>query len=401
MSERTDFSVTRAEALELLLKAWNPKDEGEWISLEKALGRVTAKPLYSRNTMPVYRISQADGIAVRSADFINGLPDTLRWVKGVDYVQADTGDDFPDEFDTIIPVEEIYYDSNNRLGLAEGFIFKKGDCVGEAGTAVRQGDLIVEAHVRLTPLHLAMLALGGIYQLEVIRKPKVIYIPTGSELIHAGIKPERGQTIESNSLMVAALLEQWGAEVACYPIIKDKPEELAEALDKALMTADLVLINGGSSKGVEDFNTGLLEKKADLFQHGIKAVPGRPVGIAMIGGKPVINLPGPTFAAFLAMDWCVCGLVHHYYGLPAPRRPKLRVSLTKPLQKWPDYETYVRLILARRDGSYEATPLGWDQNLPDSLLKMNALFIAPIGASEYQACDEVEAELLCGPEHLV
>lgn len=400
MSEKKEFSVTRAEALDLLCKAWNPEDEGEWIALEKALGRVTDKPLYSRNTMPVCRISQADGIAVRSADFSDGLPDTSRWVKGVDYVQADTGDDFPDEFDTIIPVEEISYDRNKCLSLAGGFTFKKGDCVGEAGTAVRREDLIVEAHVRLTPLHLTMLALGGIYQLEVIRKPRVIYIPTGSELIHAGIKPERGQTIESNSLMVTALLEQWGAAVTCYPIIKDKPLELAEALDKALLAADLVLINGGSSRGAEDFNTSLLEERAELFQHGVRAIPGRPVGLAVIAGKPVINLPGPTFAAFLAMDWCVCGLVHHYYGLPAPQRPKLKVSLSKPIQKRPDYETYVRLIVSRREGGYEASPLGWDQNLPDSLLKMNALFIAPLGVSGYQAGEEIEAELVCGPEYL-
>lgn len=170
MSEKKHLPVTRAEALEL----------------------------YS-----------VPGIAVRSNDFSNGLPDTSGWVKGVDYVQADTGDDFPDEYDTVIPVEEIYYDSEGRLALAKGLTFKKGDCVGAAGTAIRQGDPIVEAHVRLTPLHLTMLALGGIYHLEVIRKPQVIYIPTGSELIHAGIKPERGQTIESKSLMVSALLRQW------------------------------------------------------------------------------------------------------------------------------------------------------------------------------------------------
>ncbi|WP_242831358.1 molybdopterin-binding protein [Desulfitobacterium dehalogenans] len=152
--------------------------------------------------------------------------------------------------------------------------------------------------------------------------------------------------------------------MTCYPIIKDKPEELAEALDKALNVADLVLINGGSSKGAEDFNTALLEKKADLFRHGIRAIPGRPVGIAMIGGKPVINMPGPTFATFLAMDWCVSGLIHHNYGLTAPRRPKLKVRLTEPLHKRPDYEFYFRLILDRKEGGYEATPMAGTETYP-------------------------------------
>lgn len=398
MCEPTDISLTRAEALELLFSAWKPEPEAEWISLPDACGRVTAKPLYSRNTMPVCRISQVDGIAVRSSDFLNGLPDTSDWIKGIDYIQADTGNDFPDEFDTVIPVEEIYYNNLGRLGLVKGITVKKGDCVGEAGTVVRQGDLLADAQVRLMPLHLSMLALGGIYHLEVLRKPRIVYIPTGNELIYAGVKPERGQTIESNSLMVCAQLRQWGAEVTCYPIIKDNPDELAVTLDSALDAADLVLINGGSSKGKKDFNTELLEQRASLFRHGIKVIPGRPVGVAIINGKPVINMPGPPLATFLAMDWCVSGLVHYYYGLSVPQRPKLKVRLAKPFQKPMDYEMYIRLALTNRGNGYDATPLGLGLNLPDSLLKADALFIAPSGVAGYEAGEEVEAELLYGLE---
>ncbi len=54
----------------------------------------------------------------------------------------------------------------------------------------------------------------------------------------------------------------------------------------------------------------------------------------------------------------------------------------------------------RKEGGYEATPMGWDRNLPDSLLQMDALLIAPIGIYEYQAGEEVEVELICGSEHL-
>ncbi len=400
MSEKKDLSVTRAEALELLFGAWQPERKSEVVSLQDALGRVTAQAVYSRNTMPVYRTSQVDGIAVRSADFQSGLPDTLDWVKGIHYVQADTGDDFPDDFDTVIAVEDISYDGDGHVCFAEDFVFEKGDCVRGAGTAVRAGDLIAEAFVRLTPVHLAMLALGGVYQLEVLKMLKVVYIPTGNELINAGNKPERGQNIEANGLMVASFLRQWGAETICYPIIKDDPAELEQALDNALAGADMVLLNGGSSKGAEDFNAALLQKKAGLYRHGVKAIPGKPVAIAMIDGKPVINIPGPTLATFLAMDWCISGLVHHYYGLPAPKRPKIKVTLEKPLKKRQDYEFYVRLILNEQDGSYRGTPVGRDQSIPDSMLKPKALLIAPIGVPGYEAGEEVEAELLCGHEFI-
>lgn len=400
MSDDKDFTLTRAEALEILYKNWPLKIESEIIPLRQACGRVTAQPIYSQNTLPTYRVSQFDGIAVRFSAFENGLPDTSEWVKGVDYVQADTGDDFPDAFDTIVAVEDFCYNEGGHICFHDDINYKRGDYIRAAGTTVREGDLITEAHVRLTPEHLAMLALGGIYQVEVIRKPKVIYIPTGSELINAGIKPERGQNIEANGLMVAARLKSWGAEAFCYPIIKDNPSELEQTLDSALAAGDIVLINGGSSKGAEDFNTDLLRKKASVYHHGIKVVPGRPVSIAMIDGKPVINLPGPTLATFLAMDWCVFGLVHYYYGLPFPIRQKLKARLEQPIQKNPEVEMYLRFVLMKRDGCYSATQIGRDKSLPYTLLEADAFFVAPIGVAGYEAGDEIEVELLKGMENI-
>ncbi len=400
MDFNQNLAVTRAEALELLAGHWPLKTETELIPVRKALGRVTTQNVYSRNTLPVCRSSRSDGIAVRSADFINGLPDTSGWVKGREFIRADTGDDFPDHFDTVIPVENIFYTDDGRLCFADGFSFLKGSCIRNEGSLVKKGDLLVKANVRLTPVHLAALALGGIYQLEVIKRPKVVYMPTGNELVAAGIKPERGQNVESNGLMVSAFLQQWEAEPVCYPIIKDNPAELEQALDMALVAGDIILINGGSSKGEEDFNARLLQKRASFFRHGIKMIPGRPVAIAIIEGKPVINVPGPVIATFLAMDWCVIGLVHHYYGLAVPERPKIKVRLEKPLQKNPDIEVYTWLALMKQDDGYTASSLGYDKSIPSLLVEADALFIAPIGTTGYQAGDEVEAELLRGPENI-
>ncbi|MFZ3130977.1 MAG: molybdopterin molybdenumtransferase MoeA, partial [Desulfosporosinus sp.] len=108
----------------------------------------------------------------------------------------------------------------------------------------------------------------------------------------------------------------------------------------------------------------------------------------------------PILATFLAMDWCVFGLVHHYYGLRAPVRPKIKVKLEKPLEKDPNFERYVRLVLTKQDGCYIASSIELDKSLPYSLLKADAMLIAPIGVAGYQAGDEVEAELLCGMENL-
>lgn len=400
MEFRMELAVTRTEALELLLKHWHKDPKTELVTLVQALDRVTARHIYSNNTLPVCRSSMADGIGVKSADFRDGIPDTSNWIKGVNYVQADTGDDFPDDFDTVVAVENIYYDESGRLHFTEDFTFIQGDCIRGEGSQVKNGELLVKPGVRLTPEHLAALAMGGIYQVEVIKKIRVAYIPTGSELVSPGVKPERGQNIESNGLMVSAFLQQWGAEGICYPIVKDKPAELEKTLDKALETADMVLINGGSSKGEEDFNADLIQKRASFFRHGIKAVPGRPVAIAIIDGKPVINLPGPVIATLIAMDWCVYGLVHNYYGIVPPVRPKLNVKLGHHLNKKPGFERYVRMTLENLPDGYIASALDGNSTTPETLLKSDVLFIMPMDVTEYRAGDEIEVELLCGLEEL-
>ena len=190
MHNHADQPVTRSEALDLLLKNWVIDPSPETVPLEKALGRVTAYEIRSINTMPPYRTSQADGIAVRSADFVNGIPDTSGWVKGVEYEQADTGDDFPDAYDTVIPIESIFYDDKSGLSFVNSFSFTAGERINKCGCMVKKGDVLVEEHVRLTPIHLAVLALGGIHQIEAIKMPRVVYIPTGNELISTGMKPE-------------------------------------------------------------------------------------------------------------------------------------------------------------------------------------------------------------------
>ena len=49
------------------------------MTLDEAVGRVLARDVVSTNTLPVVRASSFDGIAVKSAAFADGLPDTSGW----------------------------------------------------------------------------------------------------------------------------------------------------------------------------------------------------------------------------------------------------------------------------------------------------------------------------------
>lgn len=392
-------SVTRAEALELMKAHWIFMPGQEVVPLEQSVGRVTAEDLYSSNTLPVVRASCFDGVAVRSADFQNGMPDTSGWKRGHDFVRADTGDDFPDEFDAVIAIEDVILEGDG-LRFVEGFVFDpKEETVDPAGTIVRRGALLLPAHTRITPELMAVLAMGGVTWIPVIRRLQIAFIPTGNELVPPGTVPQWGQNVETNGLMLSGLLSRWGGQVLRHPIVKDNTAALEQALDEALASADFVIINGGSSRGEEDFNARMLERRSSFFRHGVRAVPGRPVAFSIVDGKPVLNIPGPVAAACLAEHWCLSALVCHWYGLPAPQYPTVTARLEKPVKKRPGFELIGRVALHRTDRGYAATPVSWGEDgIPGLLRGTDGFLNVPADVSGLAAGDMVEVELLKSPE---
>ena len=319
-------SMTRHEALDFLLENCRYERKTELISVENSIGRYTAGDIFSKVNSPVFRTSSFDGIAVASKDFDGKIPDVSSWKQGVQFVRADTGDDFPDKFDCVIAIEDVIINGEKLISINENALkeIKPGCNTKLPGSSCKKGELLVPANTKITPMLASMLVVGGIRQLEVIKQPKIVYIPTGDELVYRGEPLKRGKTYESNSILVKGMVEEMGAEAFIMPIIRDNRDDLAEAFDEAVLSGDIIIINGGSSRGSEDFNSELVEEKCDMFRHGIKAAPGRPVGIGVLSGKPVINMPGPAIASFIALDWCIRGLIADYYKTKSAARPMIK-----------------------------------------------------------------------------
>lgn len=334
----------------------------EYVPLSQSYGRVLAEDIESAVTLPVERVSAFDGIAVRSGDFENGIPETSGWKEGQDYVRADTGDDFPDEYDAVIMIEQVEIREDGSVGLKSNkekpLQVKAGAGVKKAGSLIRKGERIAQRGDKITTMQMTALAMGNCSVVPVYVKPKVGFIPTGSELIPLGTDPQRGKNIDTNSLLVENMGKELGADMICYPIVKDVKKELAKALDEAVKTADIVIINGGSSKGEEDFNTRLLREMGEVVQHGIRAVPGRPMAFALIEGKAVINLPGPVMAAYFGMDWCIRGLIEYWYRRPAQLPVLIEGILMEELPAGGPVEILHKLKIVLSDtGEYLLYPL--------------------------------------------
>lgn len=390
----------RKTVLAQLFELWKPQREIEIIPPWDALNRVTSDDVFSVVNLPVYRSSVGDGIAVASERFKAGVPDTSHWVKGVDYAQADTGDDFPDEFDAVIMVEDVTFLETGGIKLVEGVAVHPGVCVRESGSVVKKGEFLMGKNLPIRPLDMSCLIMGGLSEIKVYKKPVVAFLPTGNELISAGSPLTRGKNIDTNSYLVKNILLEYGAEPLLYPILKDDPMLIREMLEKALKEADIVIINGGSSKGSEDYNAILLKEKGQLICHGVAAAPGRPMAMAIVDNKPVINLPGPSIAAFYGLDWCIKAIICKYLNLPLLQRPTIKAYLEHDVVFNPPMEV-LRMVELRNDGdTYFATILDSKTTSNSRHLKANGLLITPPSGGVFKKGEKVEVELLRGAEFI-
>ena len=195
--------LSKAEILSRLFSIWNPSVRTETVPLQEAYGRVLAEDQRAQFDLPVVRASSMDGIAVRSADFLDGMPDTSGWKAGREFVRADTGDDFDDAYDSVIRIEDVRIgdDGSLTLCLPEGTVPEPGMNVRPAGSMLKKGVLLAESGHTITAMDLAALESGGITSVPVVKKPVVGFIPTGSELTAPGNIPQRGQNIDCNSTL--------------------------------------------------------------------------------------------------------------------------------------------------------------------------------------------------------
>lgn len=389
---------TRAQVLETLLQRWDPVSQTETIPVEAALGRVLTRDQYAQATIPVARASAMDGVAVCAVRFGQGMPDTAGWKLGVDFCRADTGDDFDDRFDAVIPIEGVQISEKGQLTILGDMQVRPGDNIRPRGSAIRTGELVARKHRQLRPFDLACLAMGGIAQVEVYRRPRVAFIPTGSELVPLGAPVGRGQTIDSNTLLARAMLTEMGAEPLCYPIVPDQPGALAEALEQALQAADILLLNGGSSKGAEDYNARLLEERGAALFHWVAAAPGKPLCVGLIQNKPVINLPGPPMAALYGMDWCVRAMVHRLLHKPMPRRQTIQGILTEPIQPPKDMEILCMMEVQPTQEGYLVKRKPWRGGSMADALGAGAVYVTELGREVCPAGETLEVTLLRGLE---
>jgi molybdopterin molybdotransferase len=308
-SERVDV-----EEVEAFLQSAARPLAAEEVDLLACVGRVLAEDISAEVNVPGFARSAMDGYAVRGEDTFGasdyetislhvdgqalpGNPYVGSVEKGA-AVRVMTGAPIPEGADAVVKAE-VCEESDGRVEISEAVAPLRN--VGAIGEDIRIGDQVLRAGRRLRAQDAALLSSIGVALPRCVRRPVVQLVVTGDELLPAGSRPEGPRIVDSNSVMLRALVDRDGGEVLPFEILPDRPEIIREALKNA--KADVVLVSGGSSVGTEDYAPQLVAELGSLDFHGISMRPSSPTGIGRIDGRLIFLLPGNPVSCLCAYEF--------------------------------------------------------------------------------------------------
>jgi molybdopterin molybdotransferase len=123
---------------------------------------------------------------------------------------------------------------------------------------------------------------------------------TGNELLPSGSHPRGFHIADANGPMLRALIERDGGLVDLPGLVRDDHNAILEALQA---DADMVIVSGGSSVGIEDLAPMLVARYGELAVHGIAMRPSSPTGLGRINNHLVVLLPGNPVSSLCAYDF--------------------------------------------------------------------------------------------------
>jgi len=290
----------------------------ELVPLRNAAGRVLAASVVSDVDVPGFDRATMDGYAVvaestEGASAYTRLPLTVigdsmpgcpfdGCVSAGEAVRVMTGAPMPRGADAVLPAELVDAEPDNSTSRCISAVasVSPGKNVGKRAEDIVRGTTLLVSGRVLRPQDLGVLSSVGQGEARVVRRPRVRLAVTGNELLPSGSPPHGFHIADANGPMLSALIERDGGLVDFPGLVRDDRNAILEALRA---DADIVIVSGGSSVGIEDLAPTLVAQHGELAVHGIAMRPSSPTGLGRIGHRLVFLLTGNPVSSLCAYDF--------------------------------------------------------------------------------------------------
>ncbi|NLA86422.1 MAG: molybdopterin molybdotransferase MoeA, partial [Clostridiales bacterium] len=330
-----------------MLCALNVSYKTETIKLADAQGRIFAADIRAVIPSPPFDRSPYDGYAFRGEDTAGATRKKPAILKITEEIPAGkpgeidimpgyaakilTGAPIPNGANATIKYEITEF-SPTEVRIFEP-VAPNTDVV-YAGDDIREGSCIAEKGTVITAPHLGLLAGQGISQVSVYKKPVIKILNTGSELLEVGTPLRPAMIYNSNVYTLSGYLRDAGAEPVNAGVVEADPNVIAERINAALLSSDMVVTTGGASVGDYDWAvTSASMMGADILFWKTNMKPGGSLMAAVKDGKLILGLSGNPGAAVLGLLRIALPYIRKLCGRTDMFLTPIDVILKEPLKK--------------------------------------------------------------------
>ncbi|MAI29501.1 MAG: hypothetical protein CMP38_04745 [Rickettsiales bacterium] len=335
-------------SLNLINKNVSRSLKSELIDLKESFGRILATDLYSKCDYPRDNLSSMDGAVVFKSDLRLKEIEIIGEIKAGDSFTNDfkkgqtklifTGGIIPGKNKIIIPKEQFLI-SNNKLIIKD---LKVQNFIRSKGSDFKKKELCLSKNTKMTCRAIALASAMRINKIKVLKKPEVIVIITGDELISS--KKESPLVISTNQIMIKKIVDEFGGNLKNIYIVKDKIEDLEKLIDE-LRDFDILITSGGISRGKYDLvKKVLVNKKMKILFDRVSIKPGKPTTFGKFSkNRYFLGLPGNPVSCFTSLVFFFSKFINCFYGSNYINISKTRLILNNNLTKNKHLTLFLRI----------------------------------------------------------
>ena len=409
MSSLLDVDVARRNILDNFVTL-----ESETIPIPNIVGRVLAENIVSGIDLPFFPNSSMDGFAVRSIDLVGASRENPQTLKVIDDIPAGkvsqfsinrdqtsrimTGAPLPKGADAVVPLEDTnqFKPGNQSQPFPlEIQVFRpvvKGDYIRQKGEDIQSGEIVLSSGKRIRPQEIGLLAMLGITEAPIVRKPRIAIMSTGDELVPIDTPLQAGQIHDSNTFTLRAQIIRDGGELIYSGIASDLETAVFEVLTNAVSSdVDMIISTAGVSVGAFDFVKSVIEQHGNVEFWRVNMRPGKPLTFGDFQGIPFIGLPGNPVSAFVSYEIFVRPAIYRMSGVEQSEQLIVQERLIDPVES-DGRESYLRAFVKRQEDQWIARLTGHQGsgNLR-SLIQANALLVIPSGVKSLPSNSVLDA----------